>query len=157
MSTADPGLKALFLDIDGVLNSGRSQMAFGGFPHSFRPGDMAKFDHVAIGLVRRLCRETGCSVVLSSDWRYDCTAHAAANALDLPIMDVTPINVTGTRAMEIAAWLAAHPEVASYAIVDDIPDIDDMHGPRWVLTDPANGLSMANYSALRRLLTVANT
>lgn len=152
MSTAKPALKVLFLDIDGVLNSARTQMAFGGYPHSFRTRCMSQFDHVAIGLIRLLCRETGCSIVLSSDWRYNCTAHDAANAFDLPIMDVTPMNVTGTRAMEIAAWLAAHPEVTVYAIVDDILDIDDVHGTRWVLTDPANGLSMANYSALRRVL-----
>lgn len=156
MSTPDP-LKILFLDIDGVLNSGRSQMAFDGYPHSFRPGCMAQFDQVAIGLVRRLCRETGCSIVLSSDWRYDFSAHEAANAFDLPIMDSTPITVTGTRAMEIAAWLAANPEVSVYAVVDDILDLDDVHGTRWVLTDPAMGLSLANYSALRRLLGVADT
>lgn len=145
-------MKILFLDIDGVLNSGRSEMAFDGYPHSFRPGCMARFDQVAIGLIRRLCRETDTAICLSSDWRYDCTAHDAANAFDLPIMDVTPINVTGTRAMEIAAWLAQHPEVNVYAIVDDILDLDDVHGQRWVLTDGVMGLSLANYSALRRLL-----
>lgn len=153
MSTPEPlPLKVLFLDIDGVLNSGRSQMAFDGYPHSFRPADMARFDPVAIALVRRLCRESGCSVVLSSDWRYDFGAHEAANAFDLPVMDATPVTVTGTRSMEIAAWLAANPAVKVYAIVDDILDLDDLHGTRWVLTDPANGLSLADYSALRRLL-----
>lgn len=145
-------LKVLFLDIDGVLNSIRTEVASNGYPHSFSAFDMERFDRVAIALVRRLCRETDCSVVLSSDWRYNYSAHQAANALDLPIMDVTPMDVTGTRAMEIAAWLAAHPEVATYAIVDDIPDIEDLHGERWVLTDPAAGLSLANYSALLRLL-----
>lgn len=145
-------MKILFLDIDGVLNSGRTQIAFGGYPHSFRPGCMTRFDYVAINLVRLLCEETEASIVLSSDWRYDCTAHEAANGLDLPIMDVTPINVTGTRAMEIAAWLAAHPEVTTYAIVDDVLDIDDVHGTRWVLTNPDFGLSLADYKRLKTIL-----
>ena len=125
--------------------------------HSFSAFDMERFDRVAIALIRRVCRETGCSVVLSSDWRYNpglggCTAHQASNAFNLPIMDVTPMDVCGTRAMEIAAWLAANPVVTVYAIIDDIRDIDDVHGERWVLTDPAAGLSMANYYELVRLL-----
>lgn len=143
--------KILFLDIDGVLNSARSQIAFDGYPHSFRTRCMAKFDHVAVALVRRLCEATGCAVVLSSDWRYDCTAHEAANGLNLPIVDITPINVTGSRGMEVAAWLDMHPEVTAYAVVDDNLDIDDIHGRRWVLTNPAFGLSLADYNALRRV------
>lgn len=47
-------MKILFLDIDGVLNSDRSNMAFSGYPHSFSDADMAKFDNVALGLLRRL-------------------------------------------------------------------------------------------------------
>lgn len=153
MSTPDLTQRILFLDIDGVLNSDRTMTAFGGYPHSFGALDMTRFDSVALALVRRLCRETGCSVVLSSDWRYSCTAHEAAKGLDLPIMGITPMDVTGTRAMEIEAWLAAHPDVFAYAVVDDIRDIEDLHGERWILTDPAFGLSLANYYALQRLLS----
>lgn len=152
MSTADTSpTKILFLDIDGVLNSERSATAFGGYPHSFSASDMARFDHVALALVRRLCRVTSASVVLSSDWRYSFTAHQVANAFDLPVMDLTP-RLPATRGKEIATWLEAHPEVERFAIVDDVPQMFEEQAANFVLTDPAVGLSLNNYSALLRIL-----
>lgn len=145
-------MKVLFLDIDGVLNSGRSAMAFDGRPHSFRPGCMAKFDHVAIGLVRELCRQTDCSIVLSSDWRYMHTIHEVANGLDLPVFDFTP-RMTGSRGKEIDAWLADRTDIESFAIVDDVPEMFDCHPGQFVLSDDHNGLSMANYSELLSILS----
>lgn len=142
-------MKVLFLDIDGVLNSRRSQMAFGAYPHDF--SNMQQFDLVAVGLIRRLCRVTDCSVVLSSDWRYYTTAHLAANALDLPIMDVTP-QLNGTRGLEINAWLSAHPEVTRFAIVDDISQFMDSQRPFFVQTDDAFGLTLRDYSDLLAIL-----
>jgi hypothetical protein len=142
-------MKVLFLDIDGVLNSRRSQMAFGAYPHDF--SNMQQFDLVAVSLIRRLCRVTDCSVVLSSDWRYSTTAHLAANALDLPIMGVTP-QLKGTRGLEINAWLSEHPEVTRYAIVDDIAQFMDHQRPFFVQTDDAFGLTLRNYSELAAIL-----
>lgn len=147
-------MKVLFLDIDGVLNSERSSLALGGYPHDFSEGDMAKFDHVAIALVRHLCRVTGCSVVLSSSWREYFTPHQVANALDLPVMDKTPdLGSYETRALEINAWLAEH-HVERYAIVDDVPVFDVLPPlqARFVQTDPRIGLSLDDYRQLRHLL-----
>lgn len=149
MHTEDSEVKILFLDIDGVLNSRRSQMAFGGYPHDF--SDMSMFDPVAVALIRRLCRVTQCSAVLSSDWRYTTTAHAAANALDIPIMDATP-RLNGTRGMEINAWLADHPEVTRYAIVDDIAQFLPEQQRFFVKTDDAFGLTLRDYSDLASIL-----
>lgn len=144
-------MKVLFLDIDGVLNSRRSQMAFGGYPHDFSSADMARFDLVAVGLIRRLCRVTGCSIVLSSDWRYYTTAHLAANALDLPIMDVTP-QLDASRGCEINAWLNEHPEVERYAIVDDIAAMLPSQQANFVQTDDECGLTLRDMNDLAAIL-----
>ncbi len=143
------GMKVLFLDIDGVLNSRRSQLAFGAYPHDF--SNMQQFDLVAVGLIRRLCRVTGCSCVLSSDWRYYTTAHIAANSLDLPIIGATP-QLDGSRGLEINAWLSDHPEVERYAIIDDISQFMATQRPFFVQTDDAFGLSLRNYGDLLAIL-----
>ena len=150
--------KILFLDIDGVLNSRRSAEAFNGYPHSFDGRNMGQFDHVAIALVRRLCEKTDCSIVLSSDWRYCHSAHEAANALDLPIIDVTP-KITGPRGAEINAWLTANAHVTIFAIVDDVAELEGFsdHPKNFIQTDEMFGLSLKNCTDLARILGVAMT
>jgi hypothetical protein len=148
-------LKVLIFDIDGVVNSERSCAAFDGYPHDFSPRDMARFDHVALALVRRLCDSTDCSIVVSSTWRTTFTLHEIGCKLELPVMAATPdLGGEFSRADEIAAWLKAHPEVTHYAIVDDLPlyfeDIE--HQARFVQTNEEFGLSLADYRQLRRLL-----
>lgn len=149
-------MKILFLDIDGVLNSERSSLALGGYPHSFEPADLAKFDWVAVGLIREFCKVSECSIVLSSTWRmYRELMERAAEALDLPIIDRTPDHGSyDTRASEIAAWLAEHPEVTRFAIVDDVP-VFDSHPElyaNFVQTDPNMGMTLATYRALRMVI-----
>lgn len=148
-------MKVLFLDIDGVLNSERSSLACDGYPHSFVPDDLDKFDWIAVSLVRKLCNVASCSIVLSSSWRLQFTVEEAVRALDLPIIGATPDHGDyDSRATEIHAWLAAHPEVERYAIVDDIPQFRTMPElqAKFVQTDPALGLSLSDYRQLRHLL-----
>ena len=148
-------MKVLFLDIDGVINSERSSLALGGYPHNFTEGDMAKFDHVAVALVRQLCRMTKCSIVLSSTWRMYFPPQEVSKALDLPVIDQTPDHGGyDNRASEVAAWLAEHPEVTAYAIVDDVPVFDmlPMLQERFVQTDPRVGMDLDDFRRLRRLL-----
>jgi hypothetical protein len=148
-------MKVLFFDIDGVVNSDRSSMALGGYPHDFSEADMPKFDHVALGLIRRLCRVTETVIVLSSTWRIYHRPGVVAEALDLPVIDETPDHGSyDTRGSEIAAWLAEHPEVTTFAIVDDVA-ICDGHpelAARFVQTNPQRGVSLSDYRQLRHLL-----
>lgn len=148
-------MKILFLDIDGVLNSDRSCMAFDGYPHDFSEAGLAKFDNVALGLLRRLVRVTECSVVLSSTWRMYYTPEQASEGLQVPVIDVTPdLGSYETRGSEVAAWLDQHPEVEAFAIVDDIPVFDAFPAlqARFVQTNPLIGLNMDDYRQLRHLL-----
>lgn len=143
--------KVLFLDIDGVLNSLRSCYAFKGYPHCFSAKDMAQFDHVAVSLIRRVCEETDASIVLSSTWRLMHTPHECANGLDLPIFDRTK-QLNGPRGKEIAEWLSRHPEVTSYAIVDDDGDMLEEQRPYFVQTDGREGLSFSDFERLKEIL-----
>jgi len=145
-------MKILFLDIDGVLNSTRTLAAFGDYPHSFSASDMEKFDDVAIALIRRVCIDTSCEIVLSSSWRIDHTCVQAAYALDLPIIDSTPILNNTARGFEINAWLSYNPKVECYAIVDDIDAMLDFQKPFFVQTDANVGLTLENYWDLKRIL-----
>lgn len=148
-------MKALFLDIDGVLNSRRTEVAFGGYPHDFSEHDMARFDWVAVGLIRKLCRETGAQIVLSSTWRLHFTVAEVAAGLDLPIVDATPDSPAGYdgRGHEIAAWLADHPEVTHYAIVDDLAVMRREQAAHFVQTNDECGLTLDDYDALHCRLT----
>jgi hypothetical protein len=146
--------KVLFLDIDGVLNSERSCYALGGFPHGFDAKNKLMFDWVAVGLIRRLCADTDTSIVLSSTWRILHSVHDCANGLDLPIFDKTP-GGGGNRGKQIQEWLDAHPEVKQYAIVDDDGDMLDEQRPFFVQTNVRNGLTLDDYSELKRLLAGA--
>jgi len=143
-------MKVLFLDIDGVLNSRRTAVAFGSYPHKLAHLD--RFDHAALGLVRRLC-DAGVSVVLSSSWREEFPHADIGRALDLPIIGGTPV-LSGSRGSEIAAWLAAHEDVRTWAIVDDDRDMLDGQRGCFVQTDPDNGLLWGDYLALCAILSV---
>lgn len=151
-------MKILFLDFDGVINSERTRLAFGGHPDDFRPAERAKFDPVAIALVARLCRVTGAKIVVSSGWRNLHSVEECAQELALPIIDQTPFMGADVyagsimRGHEIQAWLDAHPEVTHYAIVDDMADMLDSQQQHFVRTDPDNGLSHRDYLVLHSLL-----
>lgn len=132
-------MKVIFLDIDGVLNSHRSAVAFGGMPfdvHAHR----GRFDEIAIRLIGGIAEVSGAQIVLSSSWRNDTNWEQIGPALGLAIVDRTP-SMLGPRGREIAAWLAAHPEVTAYAIVDDDGDMLPEQRPYFVHTDMAEGFT----------------
>lgn len=79
-------MKVLFLDIDGVLNSHRTAVAFGGIPHTTANNGRARLDEVAIRLIGGIARAAGAVVVLSSTWRKHADWLDYGPALDLPII-----------------------------------------------------------------------
>jgi hypothetical protein len=149
-------MKVLFLDIDGVLNSHRSAYAFGGFPFDVDK-HRNRFDEVAIALVRNICTASGAQIVLSSSWRTDKDWQRIGRGLNLPIFDRTPYLHPGPRGAEIAAWLAAHPEVDCYAILDDEGDMLAEQKPRFVQTTHEDGLTFALAGKLAALLGVTDS
>lgn len=141
-------MKVLFLDIDGVLNSTRSAIAFDGYS-SFHNFD--KFDDVAVGLIRKICEETNTKIILSSTWRLSKDWKKLKNLLNLPIIDRTPRKLSSIRGEEISMWLNNF-YVDKYVIVDDDSDMLKDQLPYFVQTNSNNGLSYENYEKLMELL-----
>jgi hypothetical protein len=106
-------MKVIFLDIDGVLNCAKTK-------------NPRKFPYVVDRrLLRRLTRlldRTGAKVVLSSSWRLDPVGLLAARYWRLPLLDICPDKPRSPRCSEILAWLAAHPRVTRFAVIDDEDD-----------------------------------
>jgi hypothetical protein len=142
--------RILFLDVDGVVNSTKTCVAFGGYPHDIRPQDLPMFDTAAIALLQRLCDSAGIQVVLSSAWRLSHDFKAVGEAFGLPIIDRTPA-LPGPRGEEIAFWLHQHPEVTQYAILDDDPDMLEEQKGRFVRTNGREGLTWEAFEALCEL------
>jgi HAD domain in Swiss Army Knife RNA repair proteins len=110
-------MKVLFLDIDGVVNCSTTPT---------RSDDFIGIDPYMALLVGRIIDATGCSVVLSSSWRYHEESMAEVRQRVCNFVDVTPKNSGLTsRGTEIKAWLESHPEVSRYAILDDNTDFLD--------------------------------
>lgn len=118
-------MKVLFLDIDGVCNSAeyaeRRYKATG-------KGGLLGIDPILASKVRRIIKETGCEVVLSSTWRlYDNARHQVRREV-CGFIDVTRNLQAGEkngvvkRGVEVQEWLDRHPEVEQHAILDDDSD-----------------------------------
>lgn len=123
-------MKAIFLDIDGVLNCRRTPNPRK-LPYVVQPDLLAQ--------LRRILEQTGAEVVLSSTWRYDPAGLFSAKRYGIPFVDVIPDLPDRPRRDEILAWLDAHSEVDRFAVIDDEDDeLDDL--PLFQ-PSPATGLS----------------
>jgi hypothetical protein len=110
-------MKIIFLDIDGVLNTGRLLTIFGN-------------THICsdrVALLKRIVDATGASIVLSSTWRR--TEERRQMVFDalavhgLSFFNCTPVarkmSLYLYRRQEIAMWLEEFPQVTKFAIIDD--------------------------------------
>jgi hypothetical protein len=106
-------MKVIFLDIDGVLNCAKTR-------------NPRKFPYVVDRkLLRRLTRlldRTRAKVVLTSSWRLDPVGLLAAKHWGVPYIGVCPDKPRSPRRREILAWLADHPRVTRFAVLDDEDD-----------------------------------
>lgn len=145
--------KVLFLDIDGVLNSMRTCIAFGGYPR-LADHELSKFDTTAVGLIRKLCERAEASVVISSSWRIGSSVNSFGY-LELPIIDMTPVRSFADfrRGLEIKEWLTDHPEITGYAIVDDDSDMLEEQLPYFVKINYDDGLTYRDFKALLEVLS----
>jgi hypothetical protein len=108
-----PVMKVIFLDIDGVLNCDRTPNPRK-FPYVIDPTLLTRFN--------KLLERTGAKVVLLSSWRLDPIGLLAAQHFGLAFIDVSPDMPKKARRDEILAWLAQHPQVRRYAVIDDEDD-----------------------------------
>ena len=149
-------MKAIFLDIDGVIatpTSVRNNYLQGRTPEEQR------YDSLSLMYLGRLVERTGAVVVLSSTWREDMDTadpllHAIVENLfaqldevGAPIADVTPRILGGDRSAEVGAWLDEHP-CEAWVIIDDLARFEDrpeVCGSHLVLIDDSEGIRQQHY------------
>lgn len=142
----------IFLDFDGVLNSTRSAIAFGGYGE-------AQLDPVAVALVASLAKLADARVVVSSTWRLLYSlgdlrrilsnySHALADR----VTDATPSLRSGHRGEEIEAWLTDN-GTPSYVILDDDADMLPSQLSCFVRVDGQYGFSSPDF---RKALGIFN-
>lgn len=151
-------MKILFLDVDGVLIPMRAYR----FAAPRRGRDAGQFrlmDPVAIATILSLLCRCDAKIVLSSVWRKDERTLLFARFAENGIMPEwfhedyrTPFFPNGTRGDEIRAWLGDHPEVTTYAVLDD----ETVDVERLVRVDILNGVLYEHEQQLEELLGVAH-
>jgi hypothetical protein len=134
-------MKLLFLDIDGVLNNYRSELVFG------REKSVDTLDPVALKLVQKVVKETGCVICLSSNWRFTHDFMELGAHLDLPILFQTPDyggNDRGEEIMEVVNGLKPD----KFVILDDDEEDHEYEGMQFVNVAEEDGLSYKDYLLL---------
>ena len=111
-------MKIIFLDIDGVLNCDKTR-------------NPRKFPYVVdkklLKRLNGLLERTNAKVVLSSSWRCDPVGLLAVEYWGVPFVDVCPDKPKSPRGEEMLKWLADHPNVTRFVVVDDEDDgLDDL-------------------------------
>lgn len=154
--------KIIFLDIDGVLNSHRSWIAYNRLPPD-RSKDKYELDPVAVAMVKRVIVDTGAKVVISSSWRLSHDLAAFRNIFaeygweDNYIIDLTPRDVMNAhRGTEIEMWMMQNVssfESFKYAIIDDDNDMLEYQKRNHIHTEYSDGLSFKNYQKLQEILS----
>jgi HAD domain in Swiss Army Knife RNA repair proteins len=123
-------MKAIFLDIDGVLNCKRTPNPRK-LPYIVDPPLLARF--------KRLVDAAQAVVILTSSWRYDPAGLFSARHWGIPFKDAIPDLPEQPRRDEILAWLKEHPEVTRFAVIDN--DDDELDELPLFQPSPATGLS----------------
>jgi len=151
-------MKALFLDVDGVLNSVDWMQQIDGRNAWDQADGGTQLDPAAVLRLERIVRETGALVVISSSWRkmYDpetiegfLRRHGftgkviGETAHHIPMEERTTEQQSSgkyQRGWEIKAWVDEHPEVTHFAILDDDSDMDGV-ADHFVHTEYPHGLT----------------
>ncbi len=155
-------MKLLFLDIDGVLAT-RQELMKGLLEdrsHDFNPD--------AINYLNRLCKETDCSIVISSTWRLGKDIDALRKIF-LRRGFVYPEKIIGktlswlagprdhefSRGEEIEVYLheaTMQAIIQTYCIVDDDSDMLVHQLPYFVKTEFETGLQKEHYEKIIEIL-----
>lgn len=144
----------LFLDVDGVLNADRTP--------AWRGKDIVwRVEAACVGYLNEILVRTGAQIVVSSAWRIGAYAGADGCRAKLIGRGVKPRFHrdwrtkrfwSGVRGDEIAEWLSRHPEVTSWAIVDDESDMLPEQKPRFVQTSGFDGMTRSKVELLVAIL-----
>jgi hypothetical protein len=152
--------KILFLDIDGPMIPYRAMLLEG------QTRVMTLFDPIAVGIINHLCKEYGWKIVLHTSWvKIEGGQYTKDHCVKQGIKaehfheDAWCDEYINWRYTRVAEWLARHPEVKTYVIVDDEPFAPDQHDieipypddivDHIVLVNYYQGLLFSTYNEIR--------
>ena len=145
----------LFLDIDGVLNTGQhsNYLVDNGLCETDADGYL--FDPEAVKNLQYIIEETDAKIIITSTWRLDGDMQALWRNRNLAgeVVGVTPIIQRekaigkikiwyGHRGIEVEEWLSANATAPyKYAILDDEDDYLKTQSDHLILIDPMTGIT----------------
>ena len=152
-------MKTIFLDFDGVMclatewggRTKKKALWNRTYPekaimYTYETGQMDveyrfdDFNDKAVVVLNDILKQTDAEIVISSDWRFDCTLDEMKSLFEMYGVIKVPIDYTPTleiedfkeleangkvgyedeRSIEIKKWLAMHPEVTHWVAIDDL-------------------------------------
>ena len=144
--------KYLFLDFDGVLNTKFYQdlLMSQGKPYRDKHGPF--FDPVAVEQLKRVIDSTHADIVIDSSWKFLgleamqdmwTDRQMPGRVIDMsPNIDGFGLDVRKSKGIEIDFWLFENTVAdARYVIIDDEYVVLDSQLPRFILTNPFDGLT----------------
>ena len=154
--------KVIFLDIDGVLNTGRWYSKMDRNTPKDKYG--YAFDPNAVANLKKIVDETGAEIVISSSWKSFGLSELEEMWQDrvLPgkLIGITPNTVSdemllnadldhmelfSIRGMEIKEWLSKKGKyVSHYVIIDDMDNMLQEQKSHFVQTNPEVGITEEN-------------
>jgi hypothetical protein len=143
-------MNIMFLDIDGVVCTLRSQYAYG------ERVLMEAWDITCCQMLRRLCEANDYKIVCSSTWRNNRRTgayFATFGLIQLLHKDWRTPFLTGIRGNEIKKWLDDHSNTKNYVIIDDDKDFLEEQKIRLIhVDDNYNGFSVKNFDEADKLM-----
>lgn len=161
-------MKIIFLDLDGVLNSGEDMISRNLFKDRLISNDKhgQLFDERCVRYLAYIIKKTDAQIVISSSWRLAGLSQMQDlwkdRSLPGEVIDITPrsfINeddesfMYDCRGEEIAAWLNQNEfdNIEEWVIIDDDSDMLEDQTFNFVKTDGRYGL---DYPSTQRVLTI---
>lgn len=120
-------MKVIFLDVDGVLNSGeglKQHINKNGFNGIL---EYSKIEDKPLKLLQEIIEKTSAKIVLSSSWKNSKRLYEKLERrlrdCGMEICDITPsIGIENRKGYEIKRWLDNN-EVENFVILDDEADM----------------------------------
>lgn len=135
--------KAIFLDVDGVLNSTRfAKRMFS--EEGVRIYAENILDKNAVLCLKQIVVRSGADIIVSSTWRLSVSHFIALqdqlSRVGLTAHDITPRDPYRTRGYEIQTWLDNNPSYKKFVIIDDENDVNEL-SDHLLQTDGYEGLT----------------
>ena len=150
-------MKVIFVDADGcMIDDGWADRCFA--EEGYDPYDYDEFNPRSLRLLARLKEETEAEVVFSSSWRFDelsfINAKVQFEEVGIQLYGYTTLDWhTGqTRSDEIALFLAEHPEIDNYVILDDVDITNEVLRAHWVKTTFKEGFTREMFLRAKEIL-----